>query len=318
MEYLCKKTNELTEEELRQIADLFNRVFEKDVTTDFMVSQYINNPFGFAYHSIAKDGGRVIGLSSYVPAWFYYFGQKVIFVCGGDTMIDKPYRDGLIFYDVIKNAHRYLKDNGVVMNYGYPNDKSFPVLIKAKLTRRIGKMHTYCLPYRIGGLKGGLAWLNWLSMLGSRLWVGCSAILASKNEASFQIHKDSESYNSSRYRRFGGDYGFVCLKYGEFYYKLKKHEGIRTAFILDVAPKSPRNYVDAITYLLKHHSQDFDLILYPGELPFVVTGMVRLPRKAEPKNFNMTGNVLDKELLDEKQIYDIRNWDTNLSNYDLI
>ena len=55
MEYVCKKTNELTEDELRQITDLFNLIFEKDVTTDFMLSQYVNNPFCFAYHSIAKD-----------------------------------------------------------------------------------------------------------------------------------------------------------------------------------------------------------------------------------------------------------------------
>ena len=33
---------------------------------------------------------------------------------------------------------------------------------------------------------------------------------------------------------------------------------------------------------------------------------------------NMTGNILDKTVLDEKVIYDIKNWDTNLSNYDLI
>ena len=99
---------------------------------------------------------------------------------------------------------------------------------------------------------------------------------------------------------------------------MKEHEGVRTAFIVDVSPKSPRNFVDAVKYLLKHHSKEFDLVLYPGELPFGVTGMIKLPRKVEPKNFNMTANILDKEAVDESVIYDIRNWDTNLSNYDLI
>lgn len=318
MEYLCKKTNELTAEELRQITALFNKIFEKDVTTDFMLSQYVNNPFGYAYHSIATEDGQVVGLSSYVPAWFWCQGRKVVFVCGGDTMIDKPFRDGITFYTVIKNAHKYLRENGVAMNYGYPNDKSCPVLLKAKLTKGIGKMHTYCLPYRIGGLKKGLSWLNWLSMAGCRLWVWCSSLFASKKEATFAIHKDEESYNPTRYQRFGGEYGFAKLKNGECHYKVKEHEGVRTAFILEVSPKSPRNYVDSVRYLLKHHSKEFDLVLYPGELPFAVTGMIRLPRKVEPKNFNMTGNILDKNVLDEKVIYDIRNWDTNLSNYDLI
>lgn len=318
MEYICKKTSELTEDELRQIADMFSRIMDRDADADFMRSQYQNNPFGYSYHSLAIEDGRVVGLSSYVPAWFWYYGQKVVFVCGGDTMIEKEYRDGFVFYDVIKNAHKFLKENGVVMNYGYPNDKSCPVLLKVKLTKYIGKMHTYMLPYRIGGIKHGLSFVNWLSMFGCRFWVACSGLFASKKAHLFEIHKDEESYNPSRYQRFGGDYGYAKLKNGEFYYKVKEHEGVRTAFILDVTPKSSRNYVDAVKYLLKHHSKEFDLVLYPGELPFGVTGMIRLPRKVEPKNFNVTGNILDKKVLDTEKIYDISHWDTNLSNYDLI
>ena len=206
MEYICKKTNELSSEELSQITSLFNQIFEKDVTTDFMLSQYVNNPFGFAYHSIAKDEGRVVGLSSYVPAWFWYQDKKVVFVCGGDTMIAKPYRDGFTFWDVIKNAHKYLKSNGVVMNYGYPNDKSCPVLLKAKLTKYIGKMHTYCLPHRIGGVKHSLNCFNWASMTLCWMWVIVSHVLATKQVATFLIRKDEDSFNSSRYMRFCADY----------------------------------------------------------------------------------------------------------------
>lgn len=318
MEYFCKKTSELTETELGQIATLFTEIFEKEATVDFMRSQYVNNPFGYSYHSIAMDNGRIVGHSSYVPAWFWYNGEKHIFVCGGDTMIAKGYRDGFVFYDVIKNAHKYLKENGVVMNYGYPNDNSCPVLLKGKLTKYIGKMHTYMLPYRIGGIKPSLRWANIFSKLFCRIWVFCSGVFASSKEHSFLIHKDNDSYNPPRYKRFGGEYSHAKLKHGDFHYKIKEHEGVRTAFIMDVFPKSSRNFVDAVKYLFKHHSREFDLVLYPGELPFKVTGMIKLPRRVEPKNFNITGNILDKKVLDETLIYDIKNWDTNLSNYDLI
>lgn len=318
MEYNFKKTNELSEKELRQITDLFNEVFKKEASPEFMISQYVNNPFGYSYHIIAEDEGKIVGLTSYVPAWFWYDNQKVLFVCGGDTMMAKAYRDGIEFYHLIKNAHKMLKEKGVAMNYGYPNDNAFPVMLKAKLSKHIGKMHTYCLPYRIGGLKKGFSWLNWLSVLGCRIWVMCSHLFASSKVYTFRVHKDDVSYNPSRYQRFGGDYGFVKLKHGECHYKVKEHEGVRTAFILDVSPKSPRNYVDSVRYLLKHFNKEFDLILYPGELPFGITGMVKLPRKVEPKNFNVTGNILNREILDEKVIYNIKNWDTNLSNYDLI
>lgn len=318
MEFICKNTKELTEIELQQMASLFSNVWERNVEVSFLVSQYTNNPFGYSYHSLAKDNGQVVGFSSYVPSWFIYGDKKFVFVCGLDTMIDRSYRDGLVFYDVIKNAHKYMKENGVVMNYGYPNDNSYPVLIKAKLTKKIGKMHTYCLPYRVGEIKQGYSWANWISMLGCRLLVACCGLFASDKEYSFYVHKEEESYNSSRYQRYGGGYGCVRLKKGDMHYRIKEHEGVRTAFIIDVSIKSSRNYVDAIKCLLKHHSKEFDLILYPGELPFRVTGMIKLPRKVEPKNFNMTGNILDKKVLDEKIIYNIKNWDTNLSNYDLI
>lgn len=318
MEYQCKKTPELSEQEFAQITDMFNRIMDRNADVEFMRKQYSDNPFGYSYHVLLYDEGNVIGLSSYVPANFWYQDKPVVFVCGGDTMIEKKYRDFFVFFDLIKHAHKYLKENGVAMNYGYPNDNSFPVLVKGKLTKVIGKMHTYCLPYRIGGLKKSLFWLNWASMIFCHCWVAFSSLFASKKVADFAIHKDEASYNPSRYKRFDGDYGLGKLKNGEFHYKVKEHEGVRTAFIIDVSPKSSRNYVDAVSYLLKHHSKEFDLVLYPGELPFGVTGMIKLPRKVEPKNFNVTGNILDKTVLDEKVIYDIKNWDTNLSNYDLI
>ena len=41
--------------------------------------------------------------------------------------------------------------NGVSFVFGFPNDNSYPVLLKSKLMREIGKMSIHCLPYRIGG-----------------------------------------------------------------------------------------------------------------------------------------------------------------------
>ena len=318
MDFICKKTYELTEREFEQVTSLFNRVFIKDATPAFMKSQYVNNPLGYSYHSMMLDEGQIVGFSSYVPAYYICDGKKLVFAYAGDYMTDKPYRDFFNFRDIIKNAHKFMKENGVALNFGYPNDKAYPVMTKGKLTKVIGKMHTYCLPYRIGGLKKGLGSLNWLSMIGCRIWAACSGLFASKKNYEFLIHKEEESFNETRYKRFDGNYGFAQLKNGTFHYKVKEHEGVRTAFIVDVSPKSPRNFVDAVKYLLKHHSKEFDLVLYPGELPFGVTGMIKLPRKVEPKNFNMTANILDKEAVDESVIYDIRNWDTNLSNYDLI
>lgn len=318
MEFLCKITNELTQEELSQVTSLYNRVFITDHTIAEMIGRYVNNPLGYAYHSMMKDNNQIVGFSAYIPAYYIYSGKRVLFAYAGDYMTDKPYRDFFNFRDIIKNAHTFMKENGVALNFGYPNDKAFPVMTKGKLTKVIGKMHIYCLPYRIGGIKSNLLFLNWLSVLGCRLYVLCCSLFAEKKNRVFLIHKEEQTYNLTRYKYFDGNYGYCKLKHGDFYYKIQDHEGVRTVFIIDVSPKSPRNYVDAIRYLIKNHSKVFDLILYPGELPFSVTGMVKLPRRVEPKNFNFTANILDKEAVDPKVIYNINNWDTNLSNYDLI
>lgn len=318
MEFLCKKTFELTSEELTQIASLFNRVFGNDPTPEGLKKGYEATPLGYSYHSIMTDGGNIVGFSAYVPAYYICNGKKYVFAYSGGYMTDKAYRDFFNFHDMVINARKFMKAEGVALNFGYPNDKAFPVMIKGKLSKFVGKMHTYCLPYRVGGVKRNLTWLNWATKAFCRLWVeGCS-LIASSRDYEFAIHKDEDSFNQTRYNQSEGDYGYAQLKKGYAYYKIKEYEGVRTAFIIDVSPKSPRNFVDSIKCLLKNHSNDFDLILYPGELPFKVTGMFCLPRKLEPKNFNMTATILDKQILDEKLVYDIKNWDTNLSNYDLI
>lgn len=318
MEFICKTTRELGQEELIQITSLYNRVFKTNHTLEEMLGRYVNNPLGFAYHSMMIDSGQIVGFCAYIPSYYIYNGEKMVFAYSGDYMTDKPYRDFFNLRDIIVNAHKFMKENGVALNFGYPNDKAFPVMTKGKLTKVIGKMHTYCLPYRIGGIKKGMSWLNWLSIIGCKIYVSISSLIASKVVSEFVIHKEEESYNLTRYKYFDGDYGYAKLKKGECHYKIQEQEGVRTAFIIDVAPKSPCNYVDAVRYILKRHTKGIDLILYPGELPFNVTGMIRLPRRLEPKNFNMTANILNKQLLEEDVVFNINNWDTNLSNYDLI
>ncbi len=318
MEFLCKTTKDLTQEEMSQITSLYNRVFKTEHTIEEMLGRYVNNPLGVAYHSMMRDKNQIVGFSAYIPAYYIYNGERVVFAYAGDYMTDKPYRDFFNFRDIIKNAHAFMRENGVALNFGYPNDKAYPVMTKGKLTKVIGKMHTYCLPYRIGGIKQGLAWLNWLSLVSCKLFVFCCSLVANKKKGDFVIYKEEQTYNITRYKYFDGNYGYGKLKYGDFHYKIQDHEGVRTAFIIDVSPKSPRNFVDAIRFLLKNHAKEFDLVLYPGELPFFVTGMVKLPRKFEPKNFNFTANILDKDVVNPDVIYNIKNWDTNLSNYDLI
>lgn len=318
MEVTVKKSTELSEEEFRQISDLFEKVFEKPRSVELLHRQYEQNPFGYAWLSMLVEDGDIVGLNSYVPSYYIYKGAKLIFANSIDSMVEKPYRDFFNFNDMVRGAYKTMAANGVAFVYGYPNDNSYPVLTKSKLMKDIGKMRIYCLPVHIGGIKPSLKILNPVSELFCRLYAMGSGFFSSSKHNSTVVLKDEESYNRTRYKRGDQNYNIYTFPDGlTVYYKVKNHEGVRTAFLIDLSEKSPKAFNKAIRHIIAKHHKEFDLLLYPGWLNFANTSMFRLPRKLEPKNFNFTGKILDKKVIGS-DIWDIRNWDTNLSNYDLI
>lgn len=313
LDFVVKRTTECSDVELKQMNDLFNEVFEKDRPLEIMLNQYTQNPFGYSYHSMIMDGEKIVGMNVYVPVYFKVNGEKILFADIIDSMISKPYRDIFNYVDMCSTGYKRMKKEGVKFAYGYPNDNAYPITIKAKVSKEVGKMFTYCLPYRIGGIKNSLGWLNWATKAFCWCWLEISSLFASKKVSAYQIEKDSESYNPTRYKRNDGNYFF-----GDgFVYKIIEYEGIRTAFLIDVYEKSAKNFCKAVKYILKREGKNFDTLLYPGFLKFTCTGMVKIPHKFEPKRFVLTGKSLDKSF-EFDGLWDINNWDTNLSNYDLI
>lgn len=311
--FVVKKTTECSDEELKQMNDLFNEVFEKSRSFEVMLNQYIQNPLGFSYHSMIIDSGKIVGMNVYIPVYFRIHGQKVLFADIVDSMISKPYRDVFNYIDMANAGYKRLKNDGIVFAYGYPNDNAYPVTIKAKVSKEVGKMYTYCLPYRIGGIKKGLTLLNWLSIVFCRIWALVAFLLASTKVPSYMVEKDLTTYNETRYKRNDGQY---CFGDG-FVYKVMDYEGIRAVFLIDVFEKSAKNFCKAVKYIMREEKKNFDILLYPGHLTFSHSGMIKIPHKFEPKRFVLTGKILDKSY-DFSGLWNINNWDTNLSNYDLI
>lgn len=114
------------------------------------------------------------------------------------------------------------------------------------------------------GIKSALSFLNLFSVCISRLWVGFLGLFANPDIYDYQIHKEEESYNRMRYSRQDGDYRKINERGCEFVYKIMRYDHIWTAFLIDVSPKSSRNFNKALQYLIKHQGKEFDLILYIG------------------------------------------------------
>lgn len=317
IEVIVKKTFELSIAEKEQMVNLFNAISEKNRSVNAFEEQYSHNSFGYSYHALLVDDDKVEGCSSYIPNHYVMNGEKKAFCNGVDTMVSRPYRDFFNLYDMIIGAYDYMRKDGILLVYAFPNDNAYPVYKKSKLYFEIGRLDTYCLPYRIGGVKPKLKILNPLSILFSEVLVFITSIFSSNKIYGFLIEK-GESYYKTRYKWFGGEYEIIDKDGVYFTYKVRLHEGIRTAFLIDVMPKSAKNINKAVRYMINKEKSNFDLMLYVGKLPFRNIGLIKIPRKFEPKNFNFAAKILDERYIDRNLVFGMSNWDVNLSNYDLI
>ena len=317
IKFVVKKTTELTQEEINQSLQLNNDVFKEQCSYETFIKRNTMNPFGYSYHTLMLVDNQVVGYDSGIPYYYIVNGEKVKAICNIDTMISPKHRGLENFYDMLSTACKCFKEEGFAFVIGYPNDNAYPLLIGTRIMKDIGKMYTYCLPIRIGALKPKLRFLNWASLAFCKTWVSISCLLASKKTHSFIIEKELDSFNKLRYKQFDTNYQFASLNNGEVVFAIKDYQGIRPAFIIDVFPKSSMAFSEAVKHLIKTHQKEFDLVLYPGYLPFKNYGLFRIPRKYEPKNFNFTGMIFDKSI-PKDLFYNINSWDTNLSNYDLI
>lgn len=312
-----KKTSELSKEERSQIIGLYNSIFEENWNDSIFENQYLNNVKGDSIHVLMKSDGVVVGHDAGTPSFYKINGNQVPAMCNVDTMIHPNYRGIENYYDLMKTAFDKFSDEGYEFVYGFPNDKAFPLVTGIKVMKFVGNLDTYCLPFRIGGVKNNLGFLNWASILLCNCWMYISSCFASKKVQSFLIEKDTETFNETRYKRMDGNYSKVTLPGLDFVYKVEDYEGIRAAFLIDVTQKSAKNFCRAARYIWRHEKKNCDIVLYVGVLPFKNTGFIKIPRKYEPKKFNFTA-ILNTKVLGKKEFYDLRSWDINLSNYDLI
>ena len=318
MDFITKKTNELSKDELQQLKDLFEEVFERPTSIEGFLKNYTSNYLGYSYHTLIIKDNRIVGSNSLVPINYYIDGRIFRFVNSGGTMIGKSCRGIENFYDMIKESYRNAESEGFIACTGFPNDNSYPLFKGIKLMKDIGKMHTYMLPCRIGGIKKKLVCLNLLSKMFCWCYVTVCGLIASKGTVNFKIHKDHGTFDDYRYKKAEDAYVSLNLGKGKAYYRVANHEGVRTAFIVDITEKSAKNFQCTVKEIMKRERKNMDLILYVGNLPFGNHGLIKVPRKYEPKNFNFTGHIFNEKLIDKSVFFDINNWDVNLSNYDLI
>ena len=67
---------------------------------------------------------------------------------------------------------------------------------------------------------------------------------------------------------------------------------------------------------LKKLNLDIDLIIYVGQLKKIPNNLIKIPDFFLKKQRTISGKILDTTQINEK-VYNIFNWNINLSNFDI-
>lgn len=319
MNIVYKKTPDLLSSEINQICNVFEHVFGRKKTVAEFKDEFLNTDLGYSFHGIVFDKDRkIVGAQSYIPFNYFVDNTKMLFALSVDTMIMPEYRNFDNIYDLWTLGREYIKNEGIVFLFGFPNDNSYPLSVKGFGDKDIGNLSIYILPLKIGGIKQNLKYLNSLSSLFCHILFFISSVNYNKLQCSYRVVKDRQTFDNIRFKWLHGDYIIVREKDGSFVYKISEYEGIRTSFLMDVHPMSKKNFNNAVKIMYKRNHKDFDIALYVGHLDFTPFTMIKVPKRFEPKTFHFTGKILDKTTLQSDFIYNIENWEVNLSSYDLL
>lgn len=313
-----KKTTELSRAEVEKINNLFNYVFKRNRNAQLFFDMFLNTFLGYSYHVLLYEGNELIGHHAGIPFIYNRDEEHFLVGLGLDSMTHPKHRDFFNVRDMFKACEEAMATDGCVLRIGFPNDNSYPILKKGFKYKDIGKLNTYFLPIKISGVKPNIKMLNPLSRLLSACIIGLSSFSRSKRVFSYKYGKDRSCFDDTRYKWFGGvDYCKIEVDGIKAYYKTQVQEGVKTLFILDVWPISKNGFDKIVRVIYKKEHKGIDMIIYVGHLPFTPMSLITMPHKFEPKHFNFTCKPLVKDYFDDS-IYDINNWDVNLSNYDLL
>lgn len=319
MDFVYKRTSELSESEISEICVVFNKVYEgNSKSISEFKNEFSNTPLGDSIHVLVIDGEKIVGANSYIPFTYFIDNKKLLFALSVDTMILTQFRNYDNIYKLWVLGRKILKEEGIAFLFYFPNENSYPLGIKGFRDKDVGDLSIYVLPYKISAVKPKLKFLNIISRLICKMLILFSWIFTNRKVLEYRIRKDRVEFNKARYKWFNGDYKIVNQADFSFVYKIINYTGIETAFLMDVHPMSKRNFDKAVRLMYKIDRNKFELALYIGSLSFSPFSMLKLPKKYEPKTFHFIGTILDRSVIDNDVIFNLKHWDVNLSNYDLL
>lgn len=310
-----KRTNELSQPEADEVCSLFNKVFNKDRTLHDFYSRFSNAGAQGAWHVLVRDNNKQLcAENTFIPYRYCYNGKNFNLVIGVDSAVLKNSGMGpFCLFDMHEQCKSSLVENNIKMFVGFPNENAFSYQTSVIGSIHLGDLDFYVLPLKFSWLSTELGLLNpfaWLIRAGIRVlsW------FSTRKPFHFLIQKvDDENFRKQRY--LPGIHHRIQFDEGEVFYSLYQEEKMMVAYILDIAPLSPRNFYKAFLHVANAVKGKADVVAYPGIFPAGFHSPLRVPKKFLPRKLHMVAHPLTDMENDDWQ--DIRNWNINLSNFDV-
>jgi hypothetical protein len=264
--------------------------------------------------------GELVGAFSAIPVRYRFFGQSLLFANTADLMISPRQRGSVLRLQTLaEGLYAALAREGVTFVFCCLRDEVFRVHRVVSDWRAIGKIHYYAAPFR-------LPWLGPATTLlrgGVRLWNRFSSLPHGSSQGGFPIEKvNDQVFADYRYQVFPTAYRNALLAAGsavyatDFFYPIAGiPANLRLGLLIDVFPLTKANFDDAVAAIRKMEPQ-LGVLAYQGHLPFQPRDMILVPARFEEPSWTLSGRILLPAV--DARVFDIANWNINLSNGDIV
>lgn len=309
--FQVRTTNELEPAEITALTQLFETVFEKPCPEDVFIRKFARSPIGHAVHSLMFLEGMLIGAFSAIPVPYRFFGKTLLFAITADLMIHPSHRGPVSRVQKLANGlYDSLARDGVAFVFCCLRDQVFGLHHALSGWRKIGKISYYAAP------------TSALPRAAVRLW---NRRAAQPHDAAYEIEKIGDTvFTAWRYSIFPTHYKTIHLPDGgtaiyaiDLYYPISGiPRQLRTGILIDVSPLTKMNF-DAAVHQIREQEPSLSILAWQGFLRFQPRDMLRIPAKYEKQPWTLGGKILIPGQVDSR-IFDLSNWNINLSNGDLV
>ena len=315
MQYITKKTSELTNTDWNQLTDLYNATFKRNVESEYFKKKYNSSvPSVSCFHGLMVDDAiGIVGAMTIIPFKYKFFEKNVIFGNLIDLMINANYRTNILNFKLIYDQLLKNINSKVDFIYAVPNPNSHLYWTKILQWKEVGKLNYYLFPVKITKLLKLVSSFDKLIRPFNNLF----QFLFSRNRQKL-FHPSISKIISDNFLnyRYSDSYKSFTIGGQTAWYRIYNENGVVTCYIIDIEPMDRKWMAKSIASIYKLERENVDVIMYISNNKAGAFNILKTPIKFEPRNLPLIGKVINTKNIDNR-IFNLSNWRFNLSDFDV-